>query len=97
MQASRSRQWLRKKNQLPKQSKHSPLIPLISTSSDRSDCIFIQLTLNEGRAVEQKQCLYKAVTEGFRQRLSLRREDVFVNLGKLSFGNGEAQYVIAPQ
>jgi hypothetical protein len=34
--------------------------------------------------------------------LSLRREDVFINLAEVtmengSFGNGEAQYVIAPQ
>ena len=45
-----------------------------------SDCIFIQLTLNEGRSVEQKQRFYKAVADGLHRRLSLRREDVFVNL-----------------
>ena len=63
-----------------------------------SDCVFIQVTLNEGRAVEQKQRFYKAVADGLHQRLSLRREDVFINLVEVtkenwSFGNGEAQYV----
>jgi 4-oxalocrotonate tautomerase len=63
-----------------------------------SDCIFIQLTLNEGRTVEQKQCFYKAVANGLHQRLALRREDVFINLVEVtkenwSFGNGEAQYM----
>ena len=67
-----------------------------------TDCIFIQLTLNEGRAVEQKQRFYKAVADGLHQRLSLRREDVFISLVEVtkenwSFGNGEAQYVTAPK
>ena len=67
-----------------------------------SDCLFIQLTLNEGRTVEQKQRFYKAVADGLHQRLGLRREDVFINLMEVtkenrSFGNGEAQYVTAPQ
>ena len=67
-----------------------------------SDCIFIQLTLNEGRTVEQKQRFYKAVADGLYQRLSLRREDVFISLVEVtkenwSFGNGEAQYVTAPK
>jgi phenylpyruvate tautomerase PptA (4-oxalocrotonate tautomerase family) len=67
-----------------------------------TDCIFIQLVLNEGRAVEQKQRFYKAVADGLHQRLSLRREDVFINLVEVtkenwSFGNGEAQYVTAPK
>jgi phenylpyruvate tautomerase PptA (4-oxalocrotonate tautomerase family) len=67
-----------------------------------TDCIFIQLTLNEGRAVEQKQRFYKAVADGLHQRLALRREDVFINLVEVtkenwSFGKGEAQYVTAPK
>jgi 4-oxalocrotonate tautomerase len=62
------------------------------------DCIFIQLTFNQGRTVEQKLRFYKAVADGLHQRLSLRREDVFINLLEVtkenwSFGNGEAQYV----
>jgi 4-oxalocrotonate tautomerase len=64
------------------------------------NCIFIQLTLNQGRTVEQKERFYKAVADGLHQRLGLRREDVFVNLVEVakenwSFGNGEAQYVTA--
>lgn len=61
------------------------------------DCVFIQITLNAGRTVEQKKSFYRAVAEGLHLRLGLRREDVFVNLIEVqkenwSFGNGEAQY-----
>jgi 4-oxalocrotonate tautomerase len=57
--------------------------------------------LNEGRAAEQKQRFYKAVADGFHDRLSPRREHVFVNLAEVtkenwSFGSGEARYVTAP-
>jgi 4-oxalocrotonate tautomerase len=62
------------------------------------DCIFLQITLNAGRTVEQKQRFYKAVADGLHKGLNLRREDVFINLVEVqkenwSFGNGEAQYV----
>ena len=61
------------------------------------ECIFIQLTLNAGRTVEQKRAFYKAVADALHVRLGLRREDVFVNLIEVqkenwSFGNGIAQY-----
>jgi 4-oxalocrotonate tautomerase len=61
------------------------------------DCIFIQLTLNEGRTLDQKRAFYKAVADGLHERLRVRREDVFINLVEVkkenwSFGNGEAQY-----
>ena len=61
------------------------------------DCVFIQLTLNAGRTLEQKKGFYKAVADGLHQRLGLRREDVFINLVEVakenwSFGNGVAQY-----
>ena len=61
------------------------------------DCIIIQVTLNEGRTLDQKKAFYKAVADGLAQRLELRREDVFINLVEVrkenwSFGNGEAQY-----
>jgi phenylpyruvate tautomerase PptA (4-oxalocrotonate tautomerase family) len=65
----------------------------------RSDaCVFIQITLNSGRTVEQKQQFYKAVADGLHKTVGLRREDVFINLVEVpkenwSFGNGEAQYV----
>lgn len=61
------------------------------------DCIFIQLTLNAGRAVEQKKAFYRAVANALHTRLGLRPEDVFINLIEVpkenwSFGNGLAQY-----
>jgi 4-oxalocrotonate tautomerase len=61
------------------------------------DCVFIQITLNAGRSVEQKKSFYGAVAEELHARLGLRREDVFINLVEVpkenwSFGNGEAQY-----
>jgi 4-oxalocrotonate tautomerase len=61
------------------------------------DCVFIQLTLNAGRTLEQKKAFYKSVADGLHQRLGLRREDVLINLVEVakenwSFGNGVAQY-----
>jgi 4-oxalocrotonate tautomerase len=61
------------------------------------DCVFIQLTLNVGRTVEQKKAFYKAVADALHARLGLRPEDVFINLIEVqkenwSFGNGIAQY-----
>jgi phenylpyruvate tautomerase PptA (4-oxalocrotonate tautomerase family) len=61
------------------------------------ECIFIQLTLNAGRTVEQKKAFYKAVVDALHVRLGLRREDVVINLIEVqkenwSFGNGIAQY-----
>lgn len=62
-----------------------------------ADCVFIQVTLMEGRSVEQKSAFYKFVADGLHERLGMRREDVFINLVEVrkenwSFGNGEAQY-----
>ena len=59
--------------------------------------VVIQITWNEGRTVEQKKALYKAIADGLAAGLSLRREDVFINLVEVkrenwSFGNGIAQY-----
>jgi 4-oxalocrotonate tautomerase len=61
------------------------------------DAILIQVTLNDGRTVDQKRAFYKAVADGLHERVGLRREDVFINLVEVkkenwSFGNGEAQY-----
>ena len=61
------------------------------------DCIFIQVTMNEGHTVEQKKAFFKNVADGLHQRLGLRREDVLINLVEVrkenwSFGNGIAQY-----
>ena len=61
------------------------------------DCLCIQITLNDGRTVDQKRAFYKAIADGLATRLGLRREDVVINLVEVrkenwSFGNGEAQY-----
>jgi phenylpyruvate tautomerase PptA (4-oxalocrotonate tautomerase family) len=61
------------------------------------DLVFIQIFFNEGRKVEQKQALYKAIADGLATALKLRPEDVFINLVEVkkenwSFGNGIAQY-----
>lgn len=62
-----------------------------------TECVIIQVTLNEGRTLEMKQAFYRAVVDGLHRELALRREDVFINLVEVrkenwSFGNGEAQY-----
>jgi 4-oxalocrotonate tautomerase len=62
-----------------------------------ADCVFIQVTLNDGRAVQQKRDFYQAIADGLHERIGLRREDVFVSLVEVrkenwSFGNGAAQY-----
>ncbi len=59
--------------------------------------IFIQITLNEGRAVELKKAFYKTVAERLNKELGIRMEDVFISLIEVkkenwSFGNGIAQY-----
>jgi len=59
--------------------------------------VIIQITWNEGRTVEQKKALYKAVADGLQAAVGLRPEDVFINLVEVkkenwSFGNGVAQY-----
>jgi 4-oxalocrotonate tautomerase len=61
------------------------------------ECVIIQVTLNDGRTVDQKRAFYKTVADGLHDRLKLRREDVFISLVETrkenwSFGNGEAQY-----
>ena len=66
--------------------------------SRTKDAIIVQLTLREGRTVEQKKDFFKAVADGLHERLKVRREDVFINLVETkkedwSFGNGVAQYV----
>jgi 4-oxalocrotonate tautomerase len=61
------------------------------------DCVLIQVTLNDGRTLEQKRAFYRSVADGLHERLALRREDVLISLVEVrkenwSFGNGEAQY-----
>jgi len=59
--------------------------------------VIIQITLNEGRSIEQKKALYKSIAVGLHEALGVSLEDVFINLIEVrkenwSFGNGIAQY-----
>jgi phenylpyruvate tautomerase PptA (4-oxalocrotonate tautomerase family) len=61
------------------------------------ELVMIQVTWNEGRTLEQKTALYKAIADGLAAKLGLRREDVLINLVEVrrenwSFGHGVAQY-----
>jgi phenylpyruvate tautomerase PptA (4-oxalocrotonate tautomerase family) len=61
------------------------------------ELVMIQITWNEGRTLDQKKALYKAIADGLAGKVGLRREDVFVNLVEVkrenwSFGNEVAQY-----
>lgn len=61
--------------------------------------VVIQITLSEGRTVEQKKLLYKTIAESLNTELAVRLEDVFINLVEVkkenwSFGNGIAQYAL---
>jgi phenylpyruvate tautomerase PptA (4-oxalocrotonate tautomerase family) len=59
--------------------------------------VFIQITLNAGRTLEQKKALYARIAELLAKELAIRPEDVFINLVECakedwSFGNGIASY-----
>jgi phenylpyruvate tautomerase PptA (4-oxalocrotonate tautomerase family) len=60
--------------------------------------VMVQITMNEGRTLDQKQALYRTIAEGL-ERLGVRPDDVFVNLVEVkkenwSFGGGIAQYAV---
>jgi phenylpyruvate tautomerase PptA (4-oxalocrotonate tautomerase family) len=59
--------------------------------------LIVQITLNEGRSLEQKKQLFHSIAAGLQRRLGVRPEDVLINLVEVkkenwSFGNGIAQY-----
>jgi 4-oxalocrotonate tautomerase len=59
--------------------------------------VFIQITLNAGRTLEQKKALYARIAELLATQLGVRPEDVLINLVECakedwSFGNGVASY-----
>lgn len=59
--------------------------------------MFIQITLNSGRTVDQKKALYAAIARRLQAELDVRPEDIVVNLVDVpkenwSLGNGVAQY-----
>ncbi len=61
------------------------------------DVVFVQITLNVGRTVEQKKALYARTVELLAEHAGVRPEDVLINLVEVprenwSFGNGLAQY-----
>lgn len=65
--------------------------------SRTDDIVFIQITLNAGRTVEQKRALYARVVSLLTAEANVRPEDVLISLVEVtkenwSFGNGEAQY-----
>ena len=66
---------------------------------ERSDnVVFIQITLNAGRTLEQKRALYRTIADKLASSPGLRREDILVSLVEVpkenwSFGNGEMSYV----
>jgi phenylpyruvate tautomerase PptA (4-oxalocrotonate tautomerase family) len=65
---------------------------------ERTDnLVIIQITWNEGRTLEQKKALYKAIADGLAKSPGVRPQDVFINIVEVkrenwSFGNGIAQY-----
>jgi 4-oxalocrotonate tautomerase len=59
--------------------------------------VFIQITLNAGRTVEQKKALYVRIVQLLTAQPGMRPEDVLINLLEVprenwSFGKGVAQY-----
>jgi len=61
------------------------------------DVVFVQITLNTGRTVEQKKALYARIVELLEENPGIRPQDVLINLVEVprenwSFGNGVAQY-----
>jgi 4-oxalocrotonate tautomerase len=63
-----------------------------------SDIVLIQITMSQGRTVEQKQAFYRRVAQELQRELKLDPQEVFINLVEVvkenwSFGNGVAQYV----
>lgn len=61
--------------------------------------VIIQITLSEGRTVDQKKLLYKTIADSLSTHMAVRLEDVFINLIEVkkenwSFGNGIAQYAL---
>lgn len=65
---------------------------------ERTDrLVIIQITWNEGRTLDQKKALYKAIADGLTKLPDLRPEDIFISLVEVkrenwSFGHGVAQY-----
>ena len=65
---------------------------------DRSDdVVFIQLTVNDTRSLDQKKALYRRIVALLGERPGIRPQDVFINLVEVakenwSLGHGIAHY-----
>ena len=64
------------------------------------DLVFIQITANNTRTLEQKKALFRRIAELLGENPGLRPEDVFVNLVEVlkenwSLGGGLAQYALS--
>ena len=62
-----------------------------------SDVIFIQITANNTRTIEQKKAMFRRIAELLSQNPGVRAEDIFVSLVEVenenwSLGLGLAQY-----
>lgn len=65
--------------------------------SRSTNCLFVQITLNQGRSVEVKRQFYAQLAKALHKRTGLLPEDLFISLVEVpkenwSFGKGEAQY-----
>lgn len=61
--------------------------------------VMIQITWNEGRTIDQKKALYKAICDGLVKSPGVKPENVLINLVEVkkenwSYGHGLAQYVV---
>jgi len=59
--------------------------------------VIVQITLNQGRSIEQKKALYRRLADELHAGQGVRKEDVIVSLVEVSkenwsFGSGDAQY-----
>ena len=62
------------------------------------ELVFIQITCNDTRTVEQKKAFYSTLVDLLQARPGLRPEDVFISLVEVakenwSFGHGIGQYI----
>jgi Tautomerase enzyme len=55
--------------------RHVSIIVLENESQRSDDLVIIQITWNEGRTVEQKEALYKAIVDGLAAKPGIRPED----------------------
>jgi 4-oxalocrotonate tautomerase len=63
--------------------------------------VLVEITLSQGRSVEQKQALFARIAERLQQAIGISTDDVMTvlrenTLADWSFGKGIAQYVVNP-